>query len=97
MITAHFNLRNPFSKRWECLFCKSGSTLIKNKFWEVQIDKCADLIGLDFRFTTRQDHAGLYLSFSFLGYDIIFQIYDNRHWNDEENRWYRYDELGIES
>jgi hypothetical protein len=92
MISLQFNLRNPFSDRWECLFNKAGETPFKNKFWEIQIDKCADIVGFDFRYTIRQDHAGLFLSLAFFGYDVIFNLYDNRHWNYDENRWMFYTE-----
>lgn len=95
MISFNCNLRNPFSDRWQCLFNKAGDTPFKNKSWEIQIDKCSDIIGFELRITTRQSHAGIFLSFGLLGYDVIFQVYDNRHWNYEEGRWMRYsEELG---
>ncbi len=90
MINLSFNLRNPFSNRWQCLYTKSGNLPIKNKHWEIQIDKCSYILGFEFRFTIRQDHAGLFLSFCLLGYDIIINVYDSRHWNNEENRWEYY-------
>jgi len=92
MINLSFNIRNPWSDRWKCIYNHAGETPIKNKFWEIQIDKTSDIIGFEFRFTTRQDHAGVYLSLALFGYDVIFNIYDNRHWNYEEGRWYFYDE-----
>ena len=92
MINLSFNIRNPFSDRWECIKTWTGDTPFKNKFWEAQIDKTADIIGIDLRYTACQDHAGFFLSVALLGYDIIFNIYDNRHWNYEEKRWYIYDE-----
>jgi hypothetical protein len=92
MLNLQFNLRNPFSSRWKCLYTKFGNLPIKHKHWEIQIDKCADIVGFEFRFTTRQDHAGFYLSLSLLGYDIIFTAYDSRHWNDEQNRYVNYDD-----
>lgn len=92
MISISFNIRNPFSDRWKCLYTKSGETPFKHKFWEFQADKTSDILGFEFRFTTRQDHAGLFVSLALFGYDIIFNIYDNRHWNYEENRWMFYTE-----
>lgn len=92
MINFNLNIRNPWSNRWKCLYTNSGETFIKHKYWEVQFDKCADIFGLDFRFTTRQDHAGLFLSVSLFGYDVIFNFYDNRHWHDEKGRWVNYDD-----
>ncbi len=93
MINFSFNLRNPFSNRWEIIKCLSGS-FSKNKHWEIQTNKTSDVVSCDFRYTIRQDHAGLFLSFGLIGYEIIFNIYDSRHWNDDENRWYVYDNKG---
>lgn len=87
MINLQFNIRNPFSNRFEILKCWSGKTPFKNKFWEFQLDKTADIIGLDLRFTSRQNHAGLFLCLAFLGYETIFNFYDSRHWDHESNNW----------
>lgn len=92
MINLHVNLRNPFSDRWKCVYNTAGETPIKHKFWEIQIDKTSDIIGFEFRLTTRQDHAGVFVSLALFGYDIIFNFYDSRHWNDEEGRWKIYTE-----
>lgn len=90
MINFNFNIKNPFSRRWQCLYSTAGITPIKHKCWEFQVDKCADIIGFEFSYTTRQDHAGLYLSLALFGYDAIFNLYDNRHWNHEKGRWFIY-------
>lgn len=90
MINISFNLRNPFSSRWRCLYTRAGDTPFKNKFWEVQVDETSDIFSFDFRFTIRQDHAGVYASLGLLGYDVIFNIYDSRHWNEEAGRYYIY-------
>lgn len=90
MISLNFNIRNPFSNRWKCIYSRSGRTPFKNKFWEVQVDKTSDILGLELRITARQDHAGVFVSASLVGYEIIFNFYDSRHWNDEFNRWQTY-------
>lgn len=92
MISLQLNLRNPFSTRWECIKCWAGQTPFKHKFWEVQLDKTSDLISFELRYTIRQDHAGLFLTFGLVGYEVILHLYDNRHWNDEEGRWKFYTE-----
>ncbi len=92
MITLHFNLRNPWSDRWKCVYNTAGISPFKNKFWELQVDKTNDIVGFEFRYTTRQDHAGVYISLALFGYDVIFNVYDNRHWNSEESRWMIYTE-----
>ena len=38
------------------------------------------------------DHAGPRFSITLFGLYFCLAVYDTRHWNDEENRWYRYDE-----
>ena len=88
MINLDFNIRNPWSDRGDCIY-SSTKQLNENKFVELQVDKTSDIIGFHFRLTTRQDHAGVFLSMSLLGYDAIFTMYDCRHWNSNEGRWYR--------
>jgi hypothetical protein len=34
------------------------------------------------------DHAGFTFHFSILGFWTQLSIHDNRHWNDDVNRWY---------
>ncbi len=91
MISFNFNIRNPWSSRWNCIKCLSGQ-LTKHKFWELQFDKTADVVSVDFRYTIRQDHAGLFVSFGLFGYDAILNVYDNRHWHEEKGRWINYDD-----
>lgn len=92
MISLSFNLRNPFSNRWNCIYTTAGETPFKHKYWELQVDKTSDLVGFEFRYTIRQDHAGMFLTLGLFGYEVIFHVYDNRHWNDEEGRWKVYSE-----
>ncbi len=91
MINLNFNIRNPWSDRWECIKAWSGKTVFKNKFWEAQIDKTSDIVGFEFRLTSRQDHAGLFLTVALFGYELIFNFYDNRHWNHETSDWEVYE------
>lgn len=90
MINLSFNIRNPFSSRWKCLLTKCGETPFKHKFWEFQADETSDILGFEFRFTTRQDHGGVFVSLALFGYDVIFNFYDNRHWNEEAGRYFIY-------
>lgn len=91
MINLHFNIRNPFSDRFEILKSWEGNTVLENKFWELQINKTTDVLGFDLRYNIRQDHAGMYISLAFLGYECIFNLYDSRHWDYERNTWHVYD------
>ncbi len=87
MINVYLNIRNPFSDRWKIIKTWAGISPFKNKFWEVQIDKCSDIICFELRYTTKQDHAGLFLCLALFGYEIIFNFYDNRHWDYQNDKW----------
>ena len=91
MINFQININNPWWDRWNCLYTKDGQTLFENKHWEVQLDRCNDIIGLHFRVTARQDHAGVLLSLALFGYDIIFSVYDCRHWDYDNKCWFNYE------
>ena len=90
MINLSLSIRNPWSDRWKCIKCWNGS-FTKHKHWEVQVDQTADIIALDFRYTIRQDHAGLFATFGLFGYEVILNIYDSRHWDYETKTWVKYD------
>lgn len=90
MINLSFNIRSPFSNRFECIANPNGP-ISKHKHWELQFDRTSDIIGFDFRITHRQDHAGLFVSFALFGYDVMFHIYDTRHWDHTTNTWAVYD------
>ena len=93
MIYLNFNIRHPsWWKRFKNIKCWMGETPIKHKYWEVQVIKNDNLFRLEFEVTTKQDHAGCNLELGLLGYEIHFNIYDNRHWNSEEGRWMVYTE-----
>ena len=90
MLSLSFNIRNPFSNRWECLYNPSW-VISRHKAIELQFDRCSDILGLCVRLTTRQDHAGVLVSVSLLGYDAMLHFYDTRHWNAETNSYKVYD------
>jgi len=92
MINLSFNIRNPWSSRFVTIFSKSGKTPFANKFWELEFLKTSDIIGFQFNLTTRQSHAGLYVSIALFGYALVFNFYDSRHWDGKNNCWEIYDE-----
>lgn len=71
--------------------------LTKNKSFELQLEFFNNLshntiIDLTFNWSINQDHAGP--SFTFILYRIVFlciQIYDNRHWDWENQKWETYE------
>lgn len=88
MIYFNVNIRNPFWwDRFNNIKCWSGSTFLKNKYWEIQLAKVCELFRIEFNWTVREDHAGINLELALFGYGIILTIYDNRHWDYAENKW----------
>lgn len=61
--------------------------LFKFKSWEVQICRTKDILGFEVEFSTRRDHAGLYVMGSLFSYEVEFNVYDNRHWNTDLDCW----------
>ena len=90
MINLKFSVTNPWWDRFDSLYTASGSTLFKNKFWEIQTMKSDDILTFDLRVTARQDHAGVDLWLGLFGYAVNLQFYDNRHWDNELKDWQVY-------
>jgi len=93
MISFSFNLRNPFSDRWDNIYNRSA-VIGKHKAVEFEVYRDTTIIGLSFRWTIRQDHAGMNLELGLFGYTVSAQYYDTRHWNDEKGRFNIYDSAG---
>ena len=91
MININFSVENPWSDRFNNLWCCSYATPFKNKFVELEVLKNNTVVSFVFRLTTRQDHSGLRLELGLLGYSFDFKFYDSRHWNYETNKWATYD------
>jgi len=88
MINLHFNLRIPGSDRFRNIKCWHGIVpFTQYKFWETQIYKGSDIIDLFLRATAKQSHAGIHIGVGLVGFNMEFQIYDNRHWNDKDDCW----------
>jgi hypothetical protein len=71
------------------LFHPKYFPLLKNKYFEFQADKMqnSDYFRLSLRWTRKTHHAGPGFHFEFLGFCLFLNIYDNRHWNYEEEKW----------
>lgn len=81
MIYFNFNIRNPFTRRFDIVKSYNGSSILKYKHWEFNIYKTSDIIGINLEITHRCDHAGISLQISLLGYNIEYHLYDIRHWD----------------
>lgn len=87
MISLNFNLRNPWSNRFENLWCRSYATPFENKFVELEVTRDFNLVSFRLNWTVHQSHAGLDLEIGVCGYNINFQFYDHRHWNSKKKTW----------
>jgi len=72
-----------------------SKSLSENKAIEIELTHSEYDEWFEFSLRTRrkQDHGGIGFTFALLTlftFDINF--YDKRHWNYEENRWYKYNE-----
>lgn len=88
MINFSFGLNNPFSSRWDNIYNRSA--VLGKKAVEFEVYRDTTIVSCSFRWTVRQDHAGVNLELGLFGYTVSVQFYDTRHWNDDEGRWYVY-------
>ena len=66
-----------------------GGKIYGNKYWSFQagwFDEWKS-IKLEIRYTEKCDHAGFNSWFEILGFHLMFDVYDNRHWNDDKGTW----------
>lgn len=88
MIKFNFCLSNPFGNNsYNTIFLKNGN-ITKNKFWEIEFHRNQrTLFSIGFTLTFKQSHSGLSFDFGLFGYWFMLEIYDNRHWNYDNNCW----------
>jgi hypothetical protein len=87
MISLSFIISNPWGEYFKNLGCLSGK-ITKNLAWELEHTFYAgNLAEIEFKITTRRDHAGLETAIGIFGYAIGFRIYDVRHWDFEHECW----------
>lgn len=86
---------SPLTREFKNYWSRAWDTPFKHKFVELELYATESLVGCNFLWTTRSDHAGLDLQLSLFGLCLHFNFYDNRHWNHEAGRYYKYsEELG---
>lgn len=89
MINLKFAIANPFSDRFEILYCKDKK-LTEYKAIEASVYQSNAIITLSLGYTVRQDHAGLRIVVGLFGYECQLNIYDTRHWDYEKQQWESY-------
>lgn len=92
MIDFSFGINHPFEIEFKNFWSRAWTTPFKNKFVELELYTTESLIGFNFLWTTRRDHAGVDIQLSLFGLCLHFNFYDNRHWNHNEGRYYEYSE-----
>ena len=91
MINCSFDIALPFDVEFKNFWCKSWRTPFKNKFIELEFFTIKQLVGVNFLWTTKHDHAGVDIQLSLFGRSLHFTFYDNRHWDYENNCWMKYE------
>ncbi len=91
MISFSFDI-SPLTVEFKNFWAKYYETPFKHKFVELELHTTEALVGFNFLWTTRRDHAGVDIQLSLFGLCAHFNFYDNRHWNTEEGRWMIYTE-----
>ena len=95
MIYVGLNIENPFSNRFDNLYCKEY-LYRPHKAIELELTKDNSFISFSFRWSFRADHAGMSIKVGLLGYSISINTHDTRHWNYDSDIWkvYNHDEDG---
>jgi hypothetical protein len=65
--------------------------LTKNKSIEIETiweKPFSDYFSFWIRWNKRADHAGFEILFALFNFNFSFNIYDGRHWNYDEDRYY---------
>lgn len=52
------------------------------------ITNILNIFGHNIHLTRCEDHAGFRFKLTLFSITMMFEIYDNRHWNYDEDRWY---------
>ena len=92
MIHFTFALYNPFDRR--DFKCKSLYTRqFGYKTFEIDYSRDNAIFEFWLRYTVKQSHAGICLSFSLLSYGISVTLEDTRHWSRVTNDWEKHDDL----
>ena len=89
MINLKFAIEYPFTRgSFNNIFNRGWSTPFKHKHFELEVlQDCEYLLHFNFDWTTRCDHAGVRLELGLFGYELMFHLYDSRHWDYDTNSW----------
>lgn len=65
--------------------------LTDTKIFEIDFNLLGSIFHFNFSWTRKMDHAGPSIEFTILGLFMNFKIYDNRHWDYDNNDWEKYE------
>lgn len=85
---------SPLTCKFKNFWSRAWPTPFEHKFVELEVHTTESLIGFNFLWTTRRDHAGLNLQLSLFGLCVHLNLYDNRHWDYEAGRYVESNEEG---
>lgn len=91
MINIFVSLTNPFSKKFDNVYCKVFR-LSKYKFAEFEVVRDTVIISFSLKINPRRDHGGICIDFGLLSWGVSFNIYDSRHWDYDTDTWEVYDD-----
>lgn len=55
--------------------------------FNVGVNICDGLFSVFFRASRKHDHAGVSIGFALFGWHFSIELYDMRHWDDENDCW----------
>ena len=89
MINLKFAIEYPFTRlSFNHIFNRGWSTPFKHKHFELEVlQDCEYLLHFNFDWTNRCDHAGVKLELGLVGFELVFHLYDSRHWDHHANTW----------
>lgn len=95
MININLELTNPYVNQNFFKSLYSPEYLVsKNKFLSFEVcyePECIAKLHLSLIWRGK-DHAGPEITIGFIGITFMLALFDRRHWNYEENRWYKENE-----
>lgn len=92
MIHFNFTLSNPWTKNSLKSYCNKAWMVAKHKCIEIEVSWTDyTVVGFDFEFHIRRDHAGLRTDVTLFGLCFSFNFYDTRHWDRETDDWNSYE------
>jgi hypothetical protein len=73
-------------------FLSFSKKLTKHKYLEIELTTNSywNYFNLFIKMDRHTDHAGFFYNIEIFGLNYIFQIFDNRHWDDDNNCWMKY-------